>query len=175
MGGANKPLLPLNGTPLVSHVLDRLSPQVGTVIISANRDLESYHAFGHPVIADETPGLGPLGGLASVAPQVTTPWIFCCPGDAPRLASDLVARLGSACDEHCEAAYPHDGERPQYLFLLVRTAACTDIAAHLRDGGRSVHGWLDAVRARAVAMSVITGSFANVNSSHTLAELGTDN
>lgn len=174
MGGANKPLLPLHGKPLVSHVLDELRPQVGAVIISANRDLASYRAFGYPVIADETPGLGPLGGLASVAPHVTTPWIFCCPGDAPRLATDVVARLGSACDERCDAAYPHDGEREQFLFLLFRTDAVDSLGSYLDSGRRSVHGWLESMGAQAVALPEIAESFTNVNSSDALAKLRAD-
>lgn len=175
MGGANKPLLDLFGRPLVAHVLERLTPQVGHVIISANRAVDDYRAFAHPVITDDSPGLGPLGGLASVAAQVSTPWMFCCPGDAPRLAPDVVSRLGAAWDEQSEAVYPHDGERPQYLFLLVRPDALGSLGEYLESGRRSVHGWLEAMVAQAVAMPEIAESFTNVNSSDALVKLRTDN
>jgi molybdopterin-guanine dinucleotide biosynthesis protein A len=174
MGGVEKPLLSLTGSPLVAHVLERLRPQVGPVIVSANRELESYRVFGHPVVVDDTPGLGPLGGLASIAPHVTTPWLFCCPGDAPRLDGGLVARLASECDDACTAAYPHDGERPHYLFLLVRTAVCTSLTSYLEGGSRSVHGWLEVIGGRAVGMPELAKSFVNVNTTDALAKLKSD-
>ncbi|NCW44333.1 MAG: molybdenum cofactor guanylyltransferase MobA, partial [Gemmatimonadaceae bacterium] len=62
MGGVEKPLVPLHDRPLLAHVLDRLLPQVGHVIVSANRELDAYRALGHPVVSDDVPGLGPLGG-----------------------------------------------------------------------------------------------------------------
>lgn len=175
LGGVEKPLLPLHDRPLVAHVLTRLAPQVGRVIISANRDLDTYRAYGHSVIADDVPGLGPLGGLASVAPHVTTPWMFCCPGDAPRFDPGLIVRLANACHDPCHAVYPHDGERPQYLFLLVRTAVCSSLPRYLDGGGRSVHGWLAKIGASAVEMPDLTETFANVNTAEALRALSTDN
>lgn len=175
MGGVEKPLLSLHGRHLVAHVLDRLVPQVDRVVVSANRDIDTYRALGHPVFSDVVPSLGPLGGLSSVASHVSTPWLFCCPGDAPRLDRGLVARLSSACDDAYAAVYPYDGERPQYLFLLVRTAALVSLAPYLAGGARSVHGWLEQIGAHAVEMSELAGSFANVNSRDALARLGTDN
>lgn len=175
MGGVEKPLLPLHGRPLVAHVLERLRPQVGSVIVSANRELETYRAFGHPVVVDDIPGLGPLGGLASIAPHVTTPWLFCCPGDAPRLDGDLVARLSSECDDACTAVYPHDGERPQYLCALIRTEACSSLVPYLDGGSRSVHGWLEVIGARAVTMPELAKSFVNVNTADALAKLKAEN
>ncbi len=173
MGSVEKPLLALHDRPLVAHVLDRLVPQVGRVIISANRELDAYRALGHPVVSDDVPGLGPLGGLATVARHVTTPWIFCCPGDAPRLDTTLVARLAAATDEETAAVYPDDGTRKQYLFLLVRTSACLSLTAYLDGGARSVHGWLARNDAHAVEMHDLGPSFANVNDPLELESLQT--
>jgi molybdenum cofactor guanylyltransferase len=174
MGGVEKPLLPLHGRPLVDHVLERLAPQVGRVIISANRELDAYREFGHDVIHDVEPGLGPLGGLASVAPHVSTPWLFCCPGDAPLVDRAIVARLADAVDVRCNAVYPHDGERPQYLFLLVRTAACSSLSSYLRDGARSVHRWLETIEARTVTLPDMAASFTNVNDRQELKHLNAE-
>lgn len=174
MGGVEKPLLALESRPLVMHVLERLCPQVGPVFVSANRELETYRSLGHSVVVDEVAGLGPLGGLVSIVPHVTTPWIFCCPGDAPRLDGGLVARLASACDDACAAVYPHDGERAQYLFVLVRTAVCASLTSYLEGGSRSVHGWLEVIGGRAVGMPELAKSFVNVNTTDALATLRTD-
>ena len=175
MGGVEKPLVPLHDRPLLAHVLDRLLPQVGHVIVSANRELDAYRALGHPVVSDDVPGLGPLGGLATVARHVTTPWLFCCPGDAPRLDAGLVSRLAAALRDEVVAVYPNDGERKQYLFLLVRTSACRSLTTYLDGSARSVHGWLARVGARAADMRDIANSFTNVNTTDALTRLSTDN
>ncbi len=174
MGGVEKPLLLWHDRPLLAHALDRLLPQVGHVIVSANRELDTYRAFGHRVVSDDVPKLGPLGGLASAERHVTTPWVFLCPGDAPRLDTALVSRLAAATTGSTTAVFPHDGERGQYLFLLVRTAAIVSLASYLVDGARSVHGWLATIGAKAVDMREIASTFTNVNTADALAKLTTD-
>jgi len=79
----------LQGQPLVQHLVRRLRPQVGTILISANRNPEQYVHWGR-VVPDalELEGyLGPLAGLASVLDQISTPWALSCPVDLPFCAS----------------------------------------------------------------------------------------
>jgi molybdenum cofactor guanylyltransferase len=38
MGGVDKGLVELDGRPMVAHVIERLSPQVGTIVINANQN-----------------------------------------------------------------------------------------------------------------------------------------
>lgn len=61
MGGVDKGLQNFNGVPLALHTLLRLSPQVGDVIINANRNLAAYESFGVPVWLD-TPNMGDFAG-----------------------------------------------------------------------------------------------------------------
>ncbi|GAB1344767.1 molybdenum cofactor guanylyltransferase MobA [Gemmatimonas sp.] len=171
MGAGEKPLRLLHGQPLVQHVQSRLSTQVRAVYISANREIERYESAGGVVIPDVEPGRGPLGGLATVSAHVATPWIFCCPGDAPLLETSLVRRLASDMSDELDGAYPHDGEQEQHLFLLVRTSACATIAPYLARGERSVRGWLAQHRMRAVTLPELASHFVNVNSPSDLARL----
>ena len=61
MGGVDKGLQPLRGKPMVAWVLERLTPQVGEIVINANQNLEAYAAFGHRVVPDAIGGFaGPL-------------------------------------------------------------------------------------------------------------------
>jgi molybdopterin-guanine dinucleotide biosynthesis protein A len=74
MGGADKGLLSYQGRPLVAHVLARLAPQVAGVLISANRNLDEYRAFGHEVLPDATDvRVGPLAGLQAGLAACPTP------------------------------------------------------------------------------------------------------
>ena len=50
MGGHDKGLLDCAGQPLIAHVLARIAPYVATILISANRHLDRYRAYGYPKI-----------------------------------------------------------------------------------------------------------------------------
>jgi molybdopterin-guanine dinucleotide biosynthesis protein A len=170
MGGVDKPLELLNGRSLVSHVRERLTQQVGRIIISANRSLDAYASFGDVIVTDIEAGQGPLGGLVSALALAESEWFFCCPGDAPRLDWSLVARLarhiGSA-----DAAVAHDGTQSQYLFLLGRRSLCAAMEAYLATGERTVQGFLASIAPVEVDASDIAASFANINTQAELAQL----
>ncbi|MFN8859062.1 MAG: molybdenum cofactor guanylyltransferase MobA [Gemmatimonas sp.] len=168
MGGVDKPLQRLGGTSLVETIRERLAPQVARIIISANRAHEAYGQWGDAVIADTTAALGPLGGLAAVLPHVTTPWFFCCPGDAPFLDRSLVGRLAGALGT-ASCAIPTDGHRAQCLFLLGPTTVSTAIDAYLASGARSVHGCVAAQQPAVLDASDIADSFRNINSPEELS------
>ena len=53
MGGIDKGLIPFKGLPLIESALERLKPQVNTILINANRNHSIYSSYGYPVLADE--------------------------------------------------------------------------------------------------------------------------
>ena len=63
MGGVDKGLQLLHERPLVEHVIERLSPQVATIAVSANRHLERYRRYGLAVFGDD-PQTTALPGLS---------------------------------------------------------------------------------------------------------------
>jgi len=172
MGGREKPLETAGGVALVAHVHARLATQVEYLVVSANRQHEVYAQLGGRVIADERPGLGPLGGLHSALGAVTTEFAFCCPGDAPLLPSTLVARLADAlADSGADVATVHDGIRHQPLFMLLRTERRQSLGLFLDRGGRAAHDWVASERHIQLDASREAGSFENVNSEADLRRL----
>ena len=99
MGGGDKCLRMLGGQTLLRRALDRLRPQVQTVVLNANGDPSRFADFDLPVVADVIPGQqGPLAGVLTgmewAAVHVTKcRWIATIPTDAPLLPGDLMARL----------------------------------------------------------------------------------
>lgn len=170
MGGVEKPLQLLHGRPLVAHIRERLLPQVSTIVISANREREAYAQWGDSVVVDNTPDLGPLGGLQAALAVVRTPWFFCCPGDAPFLMPDLVGRLAHALTTSGRSlAYPHDGQRGQHLFLQGRGTLAAELDVYLAKGGRSVQRFMEEHQPLVVDMVDEAASFRNINSPEDLA------
>ncbi len=147
MGSVDKGLQPLRGVPMVKHVIDRLAPQVGAVMINANQNLARYRAFGLPVWPDALSGYaGPLAGLQAGLMHCATDCLVTAPCDSPFLPHDLVARLGAALAasgaELAVAATEEDGERRLHpVFCLLRVSLLPSLSAYLQDGGRRFETW----------------------------------
>jgi len=97
MGGVDKGLQNHLGMPLALHAMLRLAPQVGHVLINANRNLAAYEAMGVPVWPDalaEYPG--PLAGMLAGLEHCETPWLVTVPCDTPNFPLGLVERLAHA-------------------------------------------------------------------------------
>ena len=161
LGGVQKPLIEVSRRPLLAWVLDRLRNQVGTVMLSGANG-PAYARFGCEMVPDRAPGEGPLSGLASVMEVLSTDWIFTCPGDSPYLAENLIELLAKDA-ERAGVAVPHDGNRRQNLFLLMRRERAESLVGFFNEGGRAAHRWLDANGIVATDLSAIAESFFNVN------------
>jgi molybdenum cofactor guanylyltransferase len=165
MGGIDKGLVEIEGRTLVELVIDRLRPQVGPILISANRNLVRYRAFGFPVLLDADEGLepfpGPLAGMLAGLRAAATPWIATAPCDAPFLPTNLVAHLVEAL-AGARAAVAYVGELIQPVFCLLHVDLGDDLAAALAHGERRAEAWLRGIGA-APALFLVAESFANFN------------
>jgi molybdopterin-guanine dinucleotide biosynthesis protein A len=150
MGGGDKGLLELAGKPMLAHVIERLAPQVGGLVLNANGDPARLARFGLPVVADSIPDFaGPLAGvLAGMRwARAHTPaarFIATAAGDAPLLPTDLVARCRAALRDSSGgiALAQSDGELHPVIGLWP-VALADDLEAALRDGVRKVLAWTD--------------------------------
>lgn len=166
MGGVDKGLVPLAGRPMIAHVLAALHPQVGAILINANRHLDQYAAFGYPLVADRHEGfLGPLAGLAAGLDTADSDYVVTVPCDSPLLGADLVARLSrAAVESEADISFAHDGERTQPVFALVRRRLRADLEAYLAAGGRKIDQWFARHRHAVADFSDCPDTFINVNS-----------
>ncbi|MBA2961228.1 MULTISPECIES: molybdenum cofactor guanylyltransferase MobA [Ramlibacter] len=148
MGGVDKGLQNFNGVPLALHTLLRLQPQVGDLLVNANRNLAAYESFGAPVWPDALPDFaGPLAGFLAGLEQCATPWLVTVPCDTPLFPVDLVARLAQAADAHdaeiAMASGPEqDGQlRTQPVFCLLRRELLESLVRFTHEGGRKIDAW----------------------------------
>jgi molybdopterin-guanine dinucleotide biosynthesis protein A len=184
MGGVDKGLQTLHGEPLAAHVLRRLAPQAGALLISANRHPDLYAALGAPfgaaIVADTLPGFrGPLAGLLAGLRASATPYLLSAPCDSPWLPADLAARLAHAlnanqADIATATTVDADGNTSLHpVFALLRTGLADDLSEFLDAGERKVRAWY--ARHRTVEV-VFTDerAFYNANSLQELADLERD-
>lgn len=148
MGGVDKGLQNFNGLALALHTFMRLSPQVGEVMINANRNLAAYESFGVPVWPDALPDFaGPLAGFLTGLERCETPYLVTVPCDTPLFPQDLVARLGEALEADgaeiaTAAACEEEGQlRPQPVFCLMRIELMESLVAFTHGGGRKIDAW----------------------------------
>ena len=166
MGGVDKGLQPFRGQPLAMHALQRLQPQVGDVMINANRNIPAYQAFGVPVWPDADPQAyaGPLAGFATGLEHCRTPYLLTVPCDCPLFPADLAQRLAAGLrSASAEAAMARVGGRTQPVFCLLRVGLLENLKAFLAAGGSKIDAWTDTLRTVNVDFDE-PRDFENVNS-----------
>lgn len=178
MGGADKGMQNFNGIPLALHTLMRFGPQVGEVLINANRNLSAYESFGVPVWPDALPDYaGPLAGFLTGLEHCETPYLATVPCDTPLFPGDLVARLAQALErEQAEiamaAAREEDGQlRNQPVFCLLRRELLESLVRFTHGGGRKIDAWTAQHKTVAVAFDQPGDDPRAFFNANTLAEL----
>lgn len=171
MGSVDKGFVELAGRPLVAHVIERLAPQVATLVINANRNAERYAEFGYPVAADAIGGFaGPLAGLHAGFMTATTPFVATTPCDSPFLPADLVTRLAAAFEaQSIDIAVARTFTQPHPVFALARRALLPHLARFLEGGGRKIDAWYASLPMAEVAFDDEADAFRNINTPAELA------
>jgi molybdopterin-guanine dinucleotide biosynthesis protein A len=147
MGGVDKGLQIHLGVPLARHALERLAPQVGKIMINANRNLSEYRSMGFPVWPDELPDYpGPLAGMLAGLSHCETPYLATVPCDTPNFPPDLVERLAhgvSEIDGDMATAYTREAGNlfAQPVFCLMKASLRDSLNAFVRSGERKTGLW----------------------------------
>lgn len=150
MGGGDKGLLQLGAKSMLAHVIERLAPQVGAMVINANGPPQRFAPFGLPVVPDTVGGfVGPLAGVLagmrwSLAHAPEARWIATAAGDAPLLPRDLIERLMTAAEARPGAiALAQSNGELHPVIGLWPVALAADLEEQLSAGVRKVLHWTD--------------------------------
>jgi molybdopterin-guanine dinucleotide biosynthesis protein A len=171
MGGIDKGLVELQGRPMVAHVIERFAPQVQSMLINANQNVERYAAFGYRVISDAVGGFaGPLAGLHAGMAAADTPLVATVPCDSPFLPHDLIARLGHALrEQRAQLAVARTFAQPHPVFCLAERALLGHLEAFLQGGGRKIDAWYASLAIAEVSFDDEADAFRNINTRDELA------
>ncbi len=179
MGGVDKGLQNHLGMPLALHALMRLTPQVGHLMINANRNLGAYDSMGVPVWPDAGAGgaeySGPLAGFLAGLEHCETPYLVTVPCDTPNFPIDLVARLAAALvAEEAQIAIAATLEeglvQPQPVFCLMAATLIESLVVFTQSGQRKIDRWTGAQRCATVVFDD-AAAFANANTPDELQRL----
>ncbi|MGA8436117.1 MAG: molybdenum cofactor guanylyltransferase MobA [Methyloceanibacter sp.] len=149
MGGGDKCLLPLAGKPMLTRIIDRLSPQVSDLVLNANGDVSRFAAFGLPIVEDRLGGqIGPLAGVHAgiewaVANRPGSRFVITGATDTPFFPTDLVARFLASLEggePKLLVARSEEGVHP--VFGLWPVSLAPAIETSLTGGMRKVQAWV---------------------------------
>lgn len=159
---------------MVKYCVGRLRPQVGALLVTANRNLAQYARICDCQVVEDVVGefAGPLAGIASAMSAATTPYIVTAPCDSPLLAADFTVRL---CTElrhtDAEISVARSAARIQPVFALLRCDLLPSVLGFLRSGERKVDRWYAEHRLAEVDFSDQPEIFLNINTPDEQREL----
>ena len=173
MGGRNKAEIDLAGQTLLARTIARARPQVGRLLLNANRDPALFAQYGLPVLPDTIGDhWGPLAGilagldhLRETWPRIA--WLASFPTDSPFFPSDLVARLADAVTGK-EVAMATSQGRPEPIFSLWSVSLAGELRGALSNGVRKVEDF--ARRYRLASVDFPADAFFNVNTPEDLQQ-----
>ena len=173
MGGGDKGLLTLGGRTILSHVVERLAPQVAALALNANDDPRRFDGIGLPVLPDPVPDRpGPLAGVLAgliwaeaqgASHIVTAAW------DTPFLPRDLVARLEAARSDATPIVLAASGGHRHPTFGLWPVNLKDTLRDALDAGTRKIVVWTDAQGCARAEFEGDPDPFFNVNTPEDLA------
>lgn len=165
MNGDDKGLLKLLNSPMIEHVINRLKPQVGQILISANRHLEAYQQFGYKVLVDDYDDYrGPLAGMSRGLSHSESKYLLTVPCDGPLLPLDLAQRmLDFAQQKNAKAVLAFDGKYRQPTYNLIHKDLLPALIQSLENNEHKLGKWLMDNGAVNLDFSDQKSAFLNVN------------
>ncbi|QEH18517.1 molybdenum cofactor guanylyltransferase MobA [Histophilus somni] len=165
MAGLDKGLQLLQGKPLYQHCLQRLTNQVSSISINANRHQAIYQQSGVEVFGDELEDFqGPLSGILTALERANTDFVLFVPCDSPFLPLNLCEKLQSAVENSKSLlAYANDGEREHPAFSLLSTQLKLPLRVYLQSGHRQMLQFFRQHKGISVDFSLQKQAFVNMN------------
>lgn len=144
--GSDKARAAVDGQPVIQIQARLLAPVCGSITVVADTP-EKYADLGLRTIVDATPGLGPLGGLATVlADAAPDAWFLLVACDHLSLPVAWLQTLQAAVQPDAQAvAFRREG-RWEPLLALYHASLRDQVTAQLASGQRAMQRMLDAVR-----------------------------
>jgi molybdopterin-guanine dinucleotide biosynthesis protein A len=158
MGGIAKLTLEVDGRTILDRQLAALAPHASEIAIAVADPAQAPP--GLRAIVDDSPGQGPLAGIAAARAALAAPWMIAIAGDMPYVTSDVIAALLARCAPEIDAVAPMIGGLPEPLLAIWSPRAGAAAARRLAAGRFKTSGlltdeglrvaWLDEPALRAI-------------------------
>ncbi len=120
--GRDKALLELGGVPMIVRTARLVESVVGSATVVG--DSAAFRSLGLRTIADDWPGAGPLGGIATALRAATAPWSLIVACDLPYLTRPwLEYAVARALASEADAVIPMNATGTEPLCALYHQRA----------------------------------------------------
>jgi molybdenum cofactor guanylyltransferase len=147
--GRDKALLELGGEPLIVRTARLVESVVGPATVIG--DASAFRALGLRTIADDWPGAGPLGGIATALRASSAPWSLVVACDLPYLTKAwLEYAIARALKSQADVVVAMNTDGAEPLCALYNKRAEPGIRGALTDGNRKVKDALENLRVETI-------------------------
>jgi molybdopterin-guanine dinucleotide biosynthesis protein A len=129
--GRDKARVEIDGQPLLVHVARSLEPVAAEVVVIADRP-GKYRDLGFETIADQRPGLGPLGGLQAAFSHCREGWLLCASCDRIGVRTEWLHALFSGITNGAKAVV-YRGRIWQPMPALYHTSLAKEVNAAIDE------------------------------------------
>jgi molybdopterin-guanine dinucleotide biosynthesis protein A len=148
----DKALLEVGGAPLLLRTARLLESVVGAPSVIG--DPATYKSLALPVIADDWPGAGPLGGIATALRASTASWNLVVACDLPYLTAEFLRfLLARAVASTAEAVLPMNARGAEPLCAMYHKRGEPAIRAALESGIRKVTDGLQNIHVETIPLA----------------------
>lgn len=175
----DKALAPLDGRPLLWHVVNSVDPAVDELIVNCRRDQREEFAellaeFPVRFAVDQIPDRGPLVGLRTAVAETTATYAAVLPCDMPSVPAAFLDFLFARARNRTGAVARFEGRIqpfPAAVHVRSASAACRETEAGGSDRIEAFISELDPhiIPERVVAAHVDPAAFRNINTHDDLA------
>lgn len=138
--GRDKALLAVHGTTLIEHVALAVKSAIGNVTVIGHASLE------FPVLDDEIPDRGPLGGLYTALGRASE-WALIAAVDMPNVTSELLTGLAKAASQStADAVVCETGRGLHPLCAVYRSSLREAAHAAILQNRLKMHDFLATIR-----------------------------
>jgi len=99
--GRDKSFLDYHGTPLWSFQLEKLASFASEILISSQTAFPNHPRIEYSLVADEMPGLGPLGGLGSSLMKARHDTLVVLAVDMPTMTQRFLSAIAAEATPDC--------------------------------------------------------------------------
>ena len=170
--GTDKGLQELCGIPLINYAIQVLSGLCGNIIISSSS--KAYESFGYKTVADEIPGIGPMGGIYSALKQSNTEKNLVLSCDLPFVSKELLSYILKNSEGY-QAAVPWQGNQHyEPLCGFYNLSVLDQMNVFIQNGNYKLPDLFQKIRINKLIINDMNdfyneNLFLNINSKHDLA------
>lgn len=168
LGGANKAVVEIGGTPLLELVLDAVSKVCEETLI-VSRTPDAFGGYASKSVADLVPQTGPLGGLLTGLVASTNDLNFAVACDMPLLNTRFISYMIDRIPPEADMLIPRLNGFVEPLHALYRKSCIAPIKQRLEAGDRKLSSFFDLVNVTQVRREEIEpfdphlAMFTNIN------------